>query len=90
LICFDSALYISFLNIGTKILKQRMARITAVKMVKRPLVAEVYESLLVKYKGVRYSTREMYLKPARTRFQKVFFFSALEDLISIVAEIPPS
>jgi hypothetical protein len=56
-----------------------MARAKTDKRVKKPLEADLYESLLVKYRGVRYSTRDMYLNKARARFQKVFFFSALSD-----------
>jgi hypothetical protein len=55
------------------------ARASPDNIVKMPLVADLYESLLAKYRGVRYSTREMRLKQAFARFQKVFFFSAWSD-----------
>ena len=60
--------------------KQRTARVRTNNKVKKPLVADLYESLLAKYRGVRYSTREMRLKQAFARFQKVFFFSARSDV----------
>jgi hypothetical protein len=55
------------------------ARTNHDNIVKIPLVADLYESLLAKYRGVRYPPREMYLKQALTRLQKEFFFSALSD-----------
>jgi len=62
-----------------------MASITAVKKVKTPLVADLKESFFVKYSGVRYSAKDMHLKQARTRLQKLFFFSDLSDLDSMLS-----
>ena len=64
-----------------------MTSITATKKVKTPLVADLKESFLVKYSGVRYSARDMYLKQARTRLQKLFFLFDLSDLESRLSEI---
>jgi hypothetical protein len=72
-------LNISFLKIGKKMKIHMTARASPDNIVKMPLVADLYESLLAKYRGVRYSTREMRLKQAFARFQKVFFFSAWYD-----------
>jgi hypothetical protein len=73
--------------IGTKIPNKTKRRITATKKVKTPLVADLKESLLAKYNGLRYSARDMYLQQARIRLQKLFFLSNLSDLISRLAEI---
>ena len=79
LICFISELYFSILKIGTKMKKKTMARASPDIIVKMPLVADLYECYLAKYRGVRYSTREMLLKKAFARFHKVFFLSAWND-----------
>lgn len=60
--------------------ENRTARVKPDRIVKMPLVADLYESLLAKYRGVRYSTREMRLNKASARFHKFFFFSARSDL----------
>ena len=54
--------------------KKRMARASPNNIVKMPLETDIYECYLAKYKGVRYSTREMRRKKALARFQKLFFF----------------
>jgi len=64
-----------------------MASITAVMKVKTPLVADLNESFLVKYSGVRYSARDINLKQALVCLQQLFFFSDLSDLESRLSEI---
>lgn len=44
-----------------------MTRTIAIKIVRTPLVADLYDSLLEKYMGVVYSTRDMRLKKLRAR-----------------------
>ena len=79
LICFISEEYIVIMKIGTKMKKKRMTRASPSNRVKMPLETDIYECYLAKYKGVRYSTREMLLKKAFARFHKVFFLSAWND-----------
>jgi hypothetical protein len=73
--------------IGTNISYKTKTSITAIKKVKTPLVADLKESFWVKYSGVRYSAKDIYLQQARIRLQKLFFFSDLSDLKSRLAEI---
>jgi hypothetical protein len=76
-----------------KMLKKRTTRAKPANSVKMPLQPDLYESFLLKYMGVRYSTREMTLKKPFTRSHKIFFFSALSDrdvLKDFVAETPSS
>lgn len=74
-------------------LKKRTIRAKPANRVKKPLQADLYESFLLKYMGVRYSTRETHLKMLSARSHIVFFFSALsgrEVLKDFVAETPSS
>ena len=73
--------------IGTKISYKTKTSITVTKKVKTPLVADLKESFWVKYSGVLYSARDIYLQQGRIRLQKLFFFSDLSYLKSRLAEI---